>query len=198
MTEKEQHFPDSEVEDAPESRGSSVSENSRRHFITGTAAGGIVAMTIVGRPAWARNCSYSGRLSGNLSAQDDEPCGGEGLSPGYWKNHLSEWHELWPPNMLFVNAFEVDAFPGKTLREVIWGDTGLTSPEDGSENLVNLVTALGFQAVAALQNAATPVSYLLTVAEVVASFKNAYLSGDPGQIELTKDDFDTLNNLSPS
>jgi hypothetical protein len=181
---------------AEQAAANEAAASGRRRFLRGSAAGSIVALSVLGKPAWASNCSYSGRMSGNLSAQTEEPCGGEGYSPGYWKTHYADWHPNWPPEASFYSAFGVDAFPGSTLGEVIWGKTGLRAPDHGTKQYVNSLTQLGFQSVAALQNAANPVSYVLTVAEVIESFRKAYYTGDPKQMEVTKNSFDKLNNLS--
>jgi len=161
----------------------------RRRFLQGAAGTGLVAITMVGRPAWAGRCTLSGQMSGNLSVQDEEPCWGEGLSPGFWKIHRQEWHPEFPPYMAFATAFGVNAFPGMTLFDVISleEDPKLGQPE-------NILRALGFQSVAALQNAATPVRYDLTVSEVQATFRYAYLSGSKRQMEAAKDSLDELNN----
>lgn len=196
MSNEERQQPADSAERERADPAAERSGSARRRFMRGAGAGSVVALSLLARPAWARNCSYSGRMSGNLSAQDDEPCGGEGRSPGYWKNHAIEWHDQWPTSMLFYDAFGVDAFPGRTLGEVIWAENGLSVPEDGDARYVNMLTQLGVQAVAALQNAATPVSYLMTVAEVVESFRQAYSTGDAARMEITKNSFDQLNNLS--
>ncbi len=205
MSERDGEEPLRSEEGVPESAPSeSVAKAGRRRFIGGAA--GVVAMSMLARPAWAGNCSYSGRMSGNLSAPDDEPCGGQGYSAGYWKNHTHEWHEQWPSSMLFGDAFSVDAFPGRTLYDVIAGNSGLSTADMGFQTsdgepvsaeytrYVTALTQLGVQSVAALQNAATPVSYTLTVAEVIESFRRAYASGKPEEMEMTKDSFDRLNN----
>lgn len=183
-----------------DSEGASANEKRRvrRALLMGAAGGGLVLLTIFGRPVWARSqCTYSGQLSGNLSrARDTEPCGGEGRSPGYWMNHPAAWHPEFPPYMLFNEAFGVGAFPGRTLMNVLVGDNGLSFPADGSPQYVNLLTQLGAHSVAALQNAATPISYDLTVAEVIETFRHAYMSGDPTYMEITKNSLDSMNNLS--
>lgn len=195
----------------------------RRRFIRGTAAGSIVALSVLGRPAWAGHCSHSGRMSGNLSSHDYEPCGGDGMPATYWRNHLYEWHEQWPPSMAFYHAFRVDAFPNSTLRDVIegrrdrdvrWGDDSESdeladdaAQEDrwwrehwrggqllGRDDQEKLLRLLGIEAVAALQNAATPVSYVLTVPEVIDSFVQAYSSGSPGRMLLARRSLRRLNN----
>jgi len=176
-------------------KGTSTSDSRRRFTRAGLSA--PVIMTLASRPVWARNCSESGVLSGNLSEPTAPPCGGEGCSPGYWKNHTSQWHYNYPPSMPFSAAFGVDAFPGATLHQVMsevhnkQPNTQINSPCDQCEEAVR---QLGFHAVAALQNAATGVSFDLSVSEVINSFNMAYGSADKNQMEITKSSLDTLNN----
>lgn len=106
--------------------------------------------------------------------------GGEGCTPGYWKQsqHFDSYAAPYAPTTLFVDAFGVDAFPGKTLVQVLGtGGGGLN--------------ALGRHAVAALLNAASGgVDYDRTTAEVIASFGAAHASGS---YEALKNVFSTFN-----
>jgi hypothetical protein len=106
---------------------------------------------------------------------------GEGCTPGYWKqpHHLDSWAAPFDPTDLFSSAFE-DAFPGKTLLEVLWqGGGGLN--------------ALGRHTVAALLNAQSGgVNYDLTVAEVIAQFNSVY-PGTWAQYEALKNYFEGFN-----
>ncbi len=90
------------------------------------------------------------------------PAGGEGCTPGYWKqeHHFDSWVG-YSPNQLFSSVFE-DAFPGMTLLDVLWqGGGGLK--------------ALGRHTVAALLNASSGgVDYEFTTAEVIQAFNNTY------------------------
>jgi hypothetical protein len=91
---------------------------------------------------------------------------GEGCTPGYWKqsHHFDSWVG-YSPNQAFSSVFE-DAFPGKTLLEVLnLGGGGLN--------------ALGRHTVAALLNAASSgVDYDLTTAQVIAGFNGVFPGGD--------------------
>lgn len=116
------------------------------------------------------------------------PTGGEGCTPGFWK----EWTGVPPGNQ--PNAWEatgyrwsdpftepgfVNAFRGKTLLQVL--DHG-----GGGKN------ALGRHAVAAVLNAAHPnVDYDLTEAQVVAMF-NDVIEND-GDVNALKKTFESLN-----
>ena len=115
--------------------------------------------------------------------QDDTVCfthewgngGGEGCTPGYWKQsqHFDSWVNppYDPETSLFDVMFGVDctgmACEGKTLLDVL-GTGG------GGEN------ALGRHAVAALLNAAanSGVSYYYGTADVIQMVKDAYATGD--------------------
>lgn len=185
--------------------GCSAPDEGRRRFAKGLAVSAPVIMTLAGRPVWAaRNCSESGQLSGNLS---DElafgPCGGEGCSPGFWKNNGIGWHYDYPTGANFNAVFRVTAFEaGATLEDVILGSAEPLVPAGcgfGNEQpWKNALRQLGFHAVAALQNAATSVSYDLTVAEVILSVRNsttdAVSNCDKGYLETTKTSLETLNN----
>ncbi|HKJ71543.1 MAG TPA: hypothetical protein VKA55_07300 [Gammaproteobacteria bacterium] len=175
---------------------------SRRRFLQGLVSAAPGILTIAGRPAWANRCTFSGNLSGNLSAPDDEACAGEGCSPGFWVTHSDLWHPEFSPDLLFSDVFGVDAFPGLSLFAVIsrtdFGLGGFASrcgmQGHGEHNAKNLLLSLGFQAVAALQNAANAVRYELTVADVQRSFLLAYQSCSLERMEETKDALDRLNN----
>jgi hypothetical protein len=103
-------------------------------------------------------------------------CGGEGCTPGYWKVfvHLDSWVG-YSPNDLFSSVFE-NAFPGKTLLQVLWqGGGGLK--------------ALGRHTVAALLNAANPdVEYGMSAAEVIAAFNEVYPDGDYDGLKMELED----------
>jgi cysteine-rich repeat protein len=108
--------------------------------------------------------------------------GGEGCTPGYWKQrqHFDSYPIPCGPSTRFVDAFGVDAFPGKTLLNVL---------KEGGGGLI----ALGRHAVAALLNATSDgVDYDATPAAVIASFEEAYTSGS---YEEMKDVFETFNEL---
>jgi hypothetical protein len=110
------------------------------------------------------------------------PPGGEGCSPGYWKqsHHFDSWVGYTPGDS-FNSVFGVNTFPGRSLLGALWQGGGGAS-------------ALGRQAVAALLNASSPnVDFDLTTAEVIQLTHDALVSGDPGRIESTKDQLESLN-----
>lgn len=177
----------------------SNSSASRRRLLKIAVKSAPVVLTVSSRPVWARNCTLSGQLSGNLSDQGGGGvCAGEGCTPGYWKNHPQSWHMSAQPELLFDSVFGTNVFPNLSLGQVI-GLCGNTQISQADINIVcskchNLMIMLGFHAVAALQNAATAVQYDLTVEEVIAGVRSAYQSRSKYQIEAMKDRLDTLNN----
>jgi len=114
-------------------------------------------------------CDDGNSLDGDgCSAKCELEGGGEGCTPGYWKQpqHFDSYPSPYTPTTLFVDAFGVDAFPGMNLVDVAGqGGGGLK--------------ALGRHAVAALlSSASSGVSYDLSTAQVITTFQNAYASGD--------------------
>jgi hypothetical protein len=90
----------------------------------------------------------------------------EGCTPGYWKqpHHYDSWFG-YSPSTPFSSVFE-NAFPGKTLAEVLALNGGG-------------IDALGRHAVAALLNATSPgVDFELEAAAVVREFNRVYPDGD--------------------
>jgi hypothetical protein len=97
---------------------------------------------------------------------DVQPVGGEGCTPGYWKQsqHFGNWTG-YDPATLFVDAGFEDVFPGMTLLEVLGqGGGGLK--------------ALGRHAVAALLNAAYGLDYGMTAQQIIDAFNAAVPDGD--------------------
>ncbi len=110
-----------------------------------------------------------------------EPIGGEGCTPGYWKqrHHFGSWPAPYTPNTPFSDVF-ANAFPGKTLLQVLsQGGGGLK--------------ALGRHTVAALLSAASPdVNYDLAPNDVIDLFNRAYAAGRK-YYERLKNFFERLN-----
>ena len=110
------------------------------------------------------------------------PQGGQGCTPGYWRQsqHFDSWTSPYAPTTLFDDVF-ADAFPGKTLLDVVWMGGGG-------------VNALGRHAVAALLNgASTDVSYDLSTARVISGFNAAFASGSKSVMNDRKNVFEMLN-----
>jgi len=114
-------------------------------------------------------------LAAALSVAPPPPPGGEGCTPGFWKNtrkHLPAWVG-YTPDQQFSSVFE-DAFTGLTLKQVL-------KAKGGGLN------ALGRHTVAALLNGAnSDISYGMTDADVIAAFNAVY----PG----TKEEYTALKN----
>jgi cysteine-rich repeat protein len=93
--------------------------------------------------------------------------GGDGCTPGYWKQsqHFDSWTAPYTPDTMFSTVFE-NAFPGMTLLDVL-------SQGGGKLN------ALGRHTVAALLSAASQdVSYDLAESQVIMMFNDEYPDGD--------------------
>ena len=111
-----------------------------------------------------------------------EGIGEEGLTPGYWKNHLDAWH-VYSPGDGFDAVFGTTAFAG-TLQEAL-------NLRGGGLN------ALARHAVAALLNLADPdISYCYAnnaegLAELIDRVQAAIADGE---YEGLKDELDICNN----
>lgn len=174
---------------------------SRRKFVKGVATATPIILTIASRPVWARNCSLSGQLSGNLSDQDKLPCSGEGCSIDFWGDisHTNLFHPKYPSTMLFIEAFGRDAFPGKTLLDVVQkrianNEVSLLSGCLPTSDCRNALIELGAQAVAALENSATPVRYDLELDTVLLSFQKSYDQGTVAALQDTSNAFSNFNS----
>lgn len=128
-------------------------------------------------------CDDGNLLNGDgCSATCEFEAGGEGCTPGYWRqeHHADSYPEGYSPDDLF-SAYFADAFPGQTLGDVV-------TAKGGGLN------ALGRHAVAALLNAASDdVDYDRSVDSVIASFNDAYATGN---YEYVKNVFEGFNEQS--
>lgn len=119
-----------------------------------------------------------GEVSGSFGPCD-EPPGGQGCTPGYWKNHLESWEPTgYSPGDDFDATFGVDLFsPDITLNQAVRAKGG------GANRLARHGTA-------ALLSAAHPdVAYGYTVAEVIALVQ----AGDAGALEAANEQFCPLD-----
>jgi len=111
--------------------------------------------------------------------------GGEGCTPGYWKqpHHFDSWLPTgYAPGDSFDEVFGVTAFPGMTLVQVL--------SQGGGQ-----IKALGRHAVAALLNSVhSDVSYGLSEAEVLTQVHDAIVGGSKNVIRNLKNELDDLNN----
>lgn len=119
------------------------------------------------------------KLSGQwrVDCEKEPPGGGEGCTPGFWKNHPEVW--AIPTNTNFDGVFGRNAFnPDITMLAAVNLNGGH-------------LNALSRHAAAAYLNALSPVvNYNLTPAQVVAAFQAAFDSGD---YNTTKNMFEALN-----
>jgi hypothetical protein len=117
----------------------------------------------------------------------DPPQGGEGCTPGYWKqpHHFDDWTAPYDPGDLFSAHFD-DAFSGKTLLTVL-------SQPASSPPGPNQLNSLGRHTVAALLNAASDgVSFDFTVQEVINLFNDTY-PGTIAEYNALKNQFASAN-----
>jgi cysteine-rich repeat protein len=132
-------------------------------------------------------CDDGNIISGDgCSAACTFDFGDQGCRPRYWKKskHFGSWTAPFTPDTPFSSIFE-DAFPGKSLRQVLKKDG------EGLEGL-------GRQAVAALLNAASAdVAYDRTVQQVIVMFNNVY-PGTKHEYKALKNVFKALNELGCS
>ena len=114
----------------------------------------------------------------NANDENPPPSGGEGCTPGYWKNHLGSWTG-YSPSADFDATFGVDAFsPNITLQQAV---------NLGGGKMAQLAR----HATAALLNASHGgVSSGTTAAEIIALVQAAVASGN---LETTALVFEGLN-----
>jgi hypothetical protein len=112
---------------------------------------------------------------------DPARVGGQGCSPGYWKNH-EDWPAPYTQGTLYSAVFD-DAFPGMTLQQVLsTGGGGLT--------------ALGRHTVSALLNAAAlGTNYELSPLQVINKF-NAVFPGSNTAYNTLKAEFEALQDVN--
>jgi hypothetical protein len=119
-------------------------------------------------PSWTVRVNYYHGAQYNFFNSEVPQGGGEGCTPGYWKQtqHFGSWTSPYAPSTPFSDVFE-DAFPGMTLLDVV-------SQGGGGLN------ALGRHTVAALLNAASgDVDYdFSTPADVIDAFNAVFPGGD--------------------
>lgn len=152
----------------------SVNDARRRFAKTGLGAGAVIA-TLVSQPvlgAVPYNCTISGHASGNVSTHGPDGNCQIGLSPGYWKNHTSNWPAPFTPSQLFKDAggvsnalLNVSSTTDKTMLQVLNLGGGGT-------------TALARHVVGALLNAQQVApNFPLSVAQVKAIWNEVVSTG---------------------
>lgn len=111
------------------------------------------------------------------------PGGGEGCTPGYWKNNWVRWEGAEPGNAWttpYVGGTKFDAVFGETITVRV-GKADVTNPTlfQALNAQGGGVNALARHAVAALLNAASPdVDYDYSVAQVISMVQGALPDGD--------------------
>ena len=117
--------------------------------------------------------------------------GYEGLTPGFWKNHLDEWIGYSPDQTIgeiFSVPPELSNLSSKTLLEGLNFGGGSTV-EDAAKILLR-------HTIAALLNAAHPnITYPLSENEIITQVNNALSSLDRDEMLSLKDVLDDYNNL---
>jgi hypothetical protein len=159
------------------------------------ALGGFTLAAVVSGVGFASGETTTGTTSTDTTPTTTEttptttttpPEGGEGCTPGFWKN-LRKHGEFWTldPNQTVESVFSAATGPE--------GDQSLI---EALENGGGGIDALLRHAVAAVLNAGSPaIDYPFTVGEIVDMVNDALASGDPDVIEDLKDELDAANNL---
>jgi hypothetical protein len=132
---------------------------------------GVLALTTVG-----------------VSAAEIVP-GGQGCSPGYWKNHTNQWHEPITTTTTLSPTFNTELFLNlekKTFLEAL--NFG------GGPSLSDKAKILLKQGVAGILNTEV-VSYPLTAQQLISDVNTALLSGIPESMTNEAVILDQYNNL---
>ena len=124
-----------------------------------------------------KGTTSGGTTAGGNAAQTQYGTGGQGCTPGYWKNHTGSW-QGYSPSDNFDKIFGIKYFGSLTLQQA----AGLGG---GGFN------ALARHAAAALLNSSNPnISYGLSTAKIIELVQQAVKTNEP---ELIKDDLSGLN-----
>jgi hypothetical protein len=152
--------------------------------VAGFALAGVLTGSSLG---FVTSSGTSGTVTTGTTGTTTQPRGGEGCTPGYWKNHTEDW---------------VGYLPGQSVGSVFSnaGSLGSTTllaalKAGGGPTLADAKRLLLHHAVAALLNAAHPdVDYAFTPAQVIAWTNELLTSSDRAAILRLKDLFDRENN----
>lgn len=112
-----------------------------------------------------------------VNCGDKPPMGGEGCTPGYWKqsHHFDSWPAAYTPDMRFSAVFGHEIAVRAGGKSTIVDPTLLQALEANGGN----INAAARHVVAALLNAASGgVSYNLSAGEVIDLFNANYPDGD--------------------
>jgi hypothetical protein len=115
----------------------------------------------------------------------------EGLTPGYWKNHLDAWHAPYTPATTVGSVFTIPS----SLNELS-GNSFLTALQyNGGRNDIGAARILLRAAVAALLNAVDPdINYPVAPNAIINDVNYALAHGRTAMLDL-KDTLDGYNNL---
>jgi hypothetical protein len=165
------------------------------------AAVGFAASGIVSGVGLAHEETTSGPTGSTTNGTTDtstttiptttQPPGGEGCTPGYWKNHLASWGPTgYSPGQSLGSVFSVAGLGSLSSDSLL---TALSY--GGGSSLVDAKRILLRAAVAALLNAAHPdVDYAMSEAEIIAEVNAELTSGTRSSILELKDELDAANN----
>jgi hypothetical protein len=140
----------------------------------------IACLALVGAGTTLAIAAKGPKVSGGTTAnaaQTQYGTGGQGCTPGYWKNHTGSW-QGYSPSANFDKVFGIKHYGSLTLLEA----AGLGG---GGFN------ALARHAAAALLNSSNPsISYGLSTAKIIELVQQAVKTNEP---ELIKDELAGLN-----
>ncbi len=118
----------------------------------------------------------------------------EGLTPGFWKNHLNAWHAPYTPTTLVGNVFTIPS----ALNELSGNSLLNALQYNGGKNDIGAARILLRSAVAALLNAVDPdINYPLTTATIISDVNYALAHGRTAMLNL-ESTLDDYNNLGDS
>jgi hypothetical protein len=131
----------------------------------------------------------SGGIDNIVFTRNDEETGGEGCTPGYWKNHEDEWVGYTTDQTVsevFSSAAAYSDIAGDSIHEAL--------KYGGGPGALGAAKLLVHHGVAALLNASSAVEYELTTAEILTAVNDALDTGDRDTMLDAKDELDMYNN----
>ncbi len=169
-----------------------------------SASSGGFHTTVAGTYNWV--ATYNGDANNNAVSSHcgdeavviSKPLGGQGCTPGFWKNpkHFSLWTGVTPGqsvgSVFSVPATFPDGSSGSTLASATLAD-GLAF--QGGSDLNGAAQILLRAAIAGVLNANNPnVAYSLTASQIISSVNSALASGDRNTILNLATQIDNANN----
>ena len=161
---------------------------------------GASSMTVQALSEGGDRPASLGWIAATLTIENPPSGGGEGCTPGYWKNHDGSKK---------TNAWAATPYTTGQLLSTVFSPTGLGSLGSytlrqaldfkGGSTLLEKKQLLLHHAVAALLNAAhSGVAYPMTVAQITSAVNAALESNDEASIVALKDQLDRQNNAGCS